>query len=245
MRISRLYVAMELNPGALLELDEDASHYVRTVLRVRKDAGIILFNGQGGEFSATFTEVSKKRVSMKVNEWINRSVESRLHINLGLAISRGDRMDFSVQKSVELGVNALTPILTERCVVQLKEDKQAQRLGHWRKIVQHAAEQCGRTILPQVNPVHDLNQWLDQQKGLKIFLDPHADTSLTELTPGTMQLTLLSGPEGGFADHERQMAITAGFVPVRLGARILRSETASLAALAAAQMLWGDFAITD
>ena len=151
-------------------------------------------------------------------------------------------MDLAVQKSVELGVNSLTPLLTERCVVQLRGDKQQQRLAHWHKIVQHAAEQCGRTLLPELNPVSGLNDWLGAQQGLKIFLDPYAQSSLADMHPEGMSVTLLSGPEGGFADHERELAKAAGFIPVKLGRRILRTETASLAALSAVQMLWGDFA---
>lgn len=150
-------------------------------------------------------------------------------------------MDWGVQKAVELGVNKITPLVTERCVVQLKGEKQQQRLMHWQKIVQHAAEQCGRTVLPALNPVDDLRDWVDKQAGLKIFLDPYAETSLSQLKPLNDRVTLLSGPEGGFADHERDMAKAAGFIAVRLGARVLRTETAALASIASLQMLWGDF----
>ena len=242
MRVSRLYVSAGLEVGQAIELDDDSGHYVRTVLRLKKDAEIILFNGQGGEYSGTIVEASRKRVLIAIDTWADRSVESPLTITMGLAISRGDRMDLAVQKSVELGVNALTPLLTERCVVQLRGDKRQQRLAHWHKIVQHAAEQCGRTLLPKLNPVSDLNDWLGVQQGLKIFLDPYAQSSLADMHPEGMNVTLLSGPEGGFADHERELAKAAGFIPVKLGRRILRTETASLAALSAVQMLWGDFA---
>jgi 16S rRNA (uracil1498-N3)-methyltransferase len=168
-------------------------------------------------------------------------VESPLTICLGLGMSRGDRMDLSVQKAVELGVNQITPIETERCLVQLKGDKRVQRFTHWQRIIQHAAEQSGRSILPALSPITHLHQWVDEQEGLKIFLDPHAEISLADLQPENSRVTLLTGPEGGFADHEREAAKAAGFVPVRLGGRILRTETASLAALSAVQMLWGDF----
>jgi 16S rRNA (uracil1498-N3)-methyltransferase len=162
---------------------------------------------------------------------------------LGLGISRGDRMDFSVQKAVELGVNHITPLLTERCVVQFKGEKKPQRLLHWQKIVQHAAEQSGRTTLPELTDIEYLQQWVSKQKGLKVFLDPYAELTLTDINPIDMQVTLLTGPEGGFSGQEREIAKVAGFIPVRLGSRILRTETASLAALAAVQMLWGDFSI--
>ncbi len=218
-------------------------------MRLKKDAPIILFNGHGGEYICTVAEVSRKTVLIAVEQWNDRSVESPLQVTLGLGISRGDRMDLTVQKAVELGVNQITPLLTERCVVQFKGEKKPQRLLHWQKIVQHAAEQSGRTALPALTEIEQLQNWVGKQQGLKVFLDPYAETTLAELTPETMKaspepsrrVTLLTGPEGGFSDQERDIAKAAGFIPVRLGARILRTETASLAALASVQLLWGDF----
>ncbi len=241
MRISRLYVPLQLAQGRQVELDDESAHYVRTVLRLKKDAEIILFNGHGGEYLCVVGEVSRKSVLIAVGQRNERSVESPLQVTLGLGISRGDRMDLSVQKAVELGVNKITPLLTERCVVQFKGEKKPQRLVHWQKIVQHAAEQSGRTQLPELLEIEQLCNWVGGQQGLKVFLDPYAETSLAELKPEDMKVTLLTGPEGGFSDHERELAKAAGFIPVRLGSRILRTETASLAALAAVQMLWGDF----
>lgn len=241
MRISRLYVPAQLVQGKQVELDDESAHYIRTVLRLKKDADIILFNGRGGEYLCVVVEVSRKSVLIDVGQWTERSVESPLQVILGLGISRGDRMDLSVQKAVELGVNRITPLLTERCVVQFKGEKKPQRLLHWQKIVQHAAEQSGRTLLPELLEIEQLNNWIDRQQGLKVFLDPYAETSLAELQPESMKVTVLTGPEGGFSDHEREASQAAGFIPVRLGRRILRTETASLAALAAVQMLWGDF----
>ncbi len=241
MRISRLYTSIPLATGKVIELDDDNGHYVRTVLRLKKDAPIILFNGFGGEYLSTVAEVSRKSVLIAIEQWTDRSVESPLQVVLGLGISRGDRMDLTVQKAVELGVNHITPLLTERCVVQFKGEKKTQRLVHWQKIVQHAAEQSGRTALPALPEIEPLQSWLGHQHGLKIFLDPYAQTTLTELKPEAMKVTLLTGPEGGFSNQERDIAKASGFIPVRLGARILRTETASLAALAAVQLLWGDF----
>lgn len=249
MRISRLYTPTPLAAGKLIELDDDNGHYVRSVLRLKKDAPIILFNGHGGEYICTVTEVSRKTVLVAVEQWNDRSIESSLHVTLGLGISRGDRMDLTVQKAVELGVNQITPLLTERCMVQFKGEKKPQRLLHWQKIVQHATEQSGRTALPPLQEVETLQNWVSRQQGLKVFLDPYAETTLMDLKPDTMKacpkpgrrVTLLTGPEGGFSDQERDIAKAAGFIPIRLGARILRTETASLAALAAVQLLWGDF----
>lgn len=242
MRISRLYTHQALTLDQQIELTEDNAHYVRTVLRLKKDQTITLFNGHSGEFLCTLAEVSRKRVMVDINEYNNRTVESPLKIILGLGISRGDKMDWAVQKSVELGVNKITPLITERCVIKFRGDKKLQRLQHWKNIVQHATEQCGRTVLPELYEIEVLSVWVQKQTGLKVFLDPHAEKSLKELKVIDMQVTFLSGPEGGFSHQERELAIAAGFIPIRLGRRVLRTETASLAAISAVQMLWGDFA---
>ena len=241
MRVSRLFTPVHLAAGKHIELDDDNGHYVRTVLRLKRDDEIILFNGAGGEYVGTVGEVSRKTVLIHIDKWLERTVESPLLVTLGLGISRGDRMDLSVQKAVELGVNQITPLLTERCVVQFKGEKKPQRWLHWQKIVQHAAEQSGRTMVPELAEIDLLQQWVNKQQGLKVFLDPYADSTLADLNPQDQHVTLLTGPEGGFSGQEREVAKAAGFIPVRLGSRILRTETASLAALAAVQMLWGDF----
>lgn len=241
MRISRLYTTATLKINTTLELDDDNAHYARSVLRLKNDAPIILFNGTGGEFFGKVVEVSRKLVRVELENFVERSVESHLKIHLGLGISRGDRMDFSVQKAVELGATSITPLITERCVVQFKDEKKSQRWQHWQKIIQHAAEQSGRTVLPDFSAVSTFNSWVKEQGGLKVFLDPYAEKTLAQLSPENHSVALLTGPEGGFSAQEREMAKAAGFIPVRLGARILRTETASLAALSAVQMLWGDF----
>lgn len=241
MRLSRLYLRLPLQQGQTVELDDDSGHYLRTVLRLKKDDGLVVFNGDGSEYSGVIQEVSRKSVRVFIGKRHERSVESPLAVMLGMGIARGDKMDWSVQKAVELGVTGITPILTERCVVQLKDDKKSQRWQHWQKIVQHAAEQCGRTVLPELQPIEPLGDWLYRQQGLRIFLDPYATAKLVDLAPNGQSVTLLAGPEGGFADHERDLAKAAGFVPVRMGSRILRTETASIAALSAVQTLWGDF----
>jgi 16S rRNA (uracil1498-N3)-methyltransferase len=241
VRISRLYVPLPLALNEQVELDDDSGHYLRTVLRLKKDDAIILFNGKGGEYTCQLSEVSRKTVLIAAKSWSDRNVESPLQVTLGLGISRGDRMDLSVQKAVELGVNQITPLITERCVVQFKGNKKLQRLLHWQKIAQHAAEQSGRTVIPELTEIAALESWVSNQQGLTVFLDPYAELSLAELQPDDMKVTLLTGPEGGFSDQERSIAKAAGFIPVHLGRRILRTETAAIAALAAVQMLWGDF----
>ena len=151
-------------------------------------------------------------------------------------------MDFAVQKAVELGVGAVTPLITERVVVQLKDDRREQKRAHWQRVAQSAAEQCGRDRVPPVADPVELGKWLPLREGLRLFLDPHAENTLRDISPANdKRVVLLAGPEGGFSDRERSMAVCAGFCPVRLGPRILRAETAALAALAAMQTLWGDF----
>ncbi|MFA5984720.1 MAG: 16S rRNA (uracil(1498)-N(3))-methyltransferase [Methylococcaceae bacterium] len=241
MRVSRLYIPQALAQGLVITLEEDSAHYVRAVLRLKQKDAIVLFNGDGHDYLSVLSEVSRKHVKVEIGQFNARHTESTLNVVVGLGISRGDRMDMVVQKAVELGVYKITPLQTERCVVQLNAEKQQQRRCHWQKIVQHASEQCGRAVLPELGDVGSLANWLSAQLGLKVFLDPYAETVLNSLQPITNTVTLLSGPEGGFTGQERELAKAAGFIPVRLGKRILRTETAALAALAAVQTLWGDF----
>ncbi len=242
MRISRLYLPVPLNTGQQIELDDDSAHYLRTVLRLKKDAKVVLFNGEGGEYACTLLEVSRKHVRVSIDEKIERSVESPLNVTIGMGISRGDRMDMAIQKSVELGVNAIVPLITERCNVVIKKDKAEQKLRHWQKIAQHAAEQSGRTIVPEILPIAYFASWLENsENALQIFLDPYSNTPLNRLKPQSNKVMLLTGSEGGFSEQEKQLALRCEFTPVCMGQRILRTETASLAALAAVQTLWGDF----
>jgi len=245
MRVSRLYVDMPLVVQETISLDEGCAHYVRTVLRLKKSYSIILFNGLGGEYQAEIMVVSRKQVLVKILSFVDRDVESPLQVLLGLGVSRGERMDFSVQKSVELGVMKITPLISERCVVQLKGDKESNKIRHWQKIAQHAAKQSGRTVMPKIEAVEFLAGWAIAQSGLKVFLDPFATQTLQDLQPEGNKVTLLAGPEGGFSEQERETAKQAGFIPVQLGPRVLRTETAALAALTAVQVLWGDLGCTD
>ncbi len=241
MRISRLFLDMPLNTGQCVELDANSAHYLRTVLRLKKQQELIVFNGQGTEFRAKLDLVSKKSVTITLLAEHKRDVESPLVIKLGLGISRSERMDWAIQKAVELGVKQITPLMTERVVVKLTSEKQQQRLHHWRGVIQHAAEQSGRTRLPELLSIETLPHWVEHQQNSRFFLDPYADKTFSQMTPPTSAVTLLSGPEGGFSDQEREAALSAGFMPVRLGPRILRTETAVLASISAIQTLWGDF----
>lgn len=241
MRVSRIFVDLPLQVGATVTLPETAAHYVRSVLRLKADQTLILFNGQGGEYHSVLREVSRKQVRTVIEQFSSRDVESPLRIHLGLGVSRGDRMDWSLQKAVELGVSQISPLLTERCVSKLDHDKKVQRHQHWQQIVYHAAEQCGRTRLPSLASACDLDNWLSTTDGSRFLLDPNAQQGLSELAvPQSNQVILLIGPEGGLSETERKAAYQAGFVGVRLGPRILRTETAVLSAIVAVQNLWGD-----
>jgi 16S rRNA (uracil1498-N3)-methyltransferase len=241
MRVSRIFQAMPLQCGDQIVLDEDGSHYVRTVLRLKKESNIIVFNGQGGEFLGNILESSRQRVTIDILEWIDKNVESNLKVFLGLSISKGSRMDYAIQKAVELGVHTIMPLISERTVVKLTKEKQSQKIEHWQKIANHAAEQCGRTMVPVIHDVQLLFKWIDKQSGTKIFLDPNSTVKLSSLVPKQPKVTLLSGPEGGFSQQERRMVSSSGFNSVQLGKRILRSETVAVAALAAVQTIWGDY----
>lgn len=240
MRISRLYVAMPLVLNETITLDEESGHYLRSVLRLKRAHIITLFNGKGNEYRGLVIEISRKRVLIEVQSLVQCHVESTLQLVLGLGVSRGSRMDIAVQKSVELGVAKITPLQTERCVVQFNAEKGEHKINHWQKIAQHASEQSGRTTVPEIASVDSLERWAKQQSGLKVFLDPFASQTLPQLSPANNLVTLLAGPEGGFSTQERVIAQQAGFIPVQLGPRILRTETAALAAITSVQLLWGD-----
>lgn len=240
MRISRFYLPQALNPGATIRLDDDSAHYLTTVLRLQKGTELTVFNGEGGEYPALLAEVHKGAVSVVLGEFNPREVESSLRTHLGLGVSRGERMDIAIQKAVELGASAITPLFTERCVVQLDEARKDQRLRHWRRVAQSACEQCGRNRLAEIFEPMKLEGWAERQAGLRLFLHPEGGKCLRELPPPEGPICLLSGPEGGFAEHERDWAVKTGFIALRLGPRILRTETAALAALAAIQTVWGD-----
>jgi 16S rRNA (uracil1498-N3)-methyltransferase len=241
MRISRFYLPQPLRAGATVMLEEESAHYLRTVLRLKMGAELIVFNGEGGEYKAALVAAHKDAVSVALGEWRPHETESHLNTSLGLGISRSERMDLAIQKAVELGVSAITPLFAERCVVQLGDDaRKDQRLRHWRKIAQSACEQSGRNRLPDIFEPMQLSGWATRQCGLRLFLDPGGAKSLHELPKPEGTVCLLSGPEGGFSIHERKLALAAGFIALRLGPRVLRTETAALAALSAIQTLWGD-----
>jgi len=240
-RIPRLYLPHALHTVRHIELSDERAHYVRSVLRLKNGAALVIFDGSGFEFSARLQRVDRRCVIVEIGHSREGSTEPAIRIELGLGISRGERMDFAIQKAVELGVFKISPLLTIRCVVQLHAERALHKCRHWQKVAQSASEQSGRTRVPELAPPVAVNSWIGSRQGLKMILDPSAERTLARIEPRNEPICLLSGPEGGFSEAERAAAIAADFVPIRLGPRTLRTETAALAAITAIQTLWGDF----
>lgn len=241
--MQRFFVDLPLSPGAKIELPPVPAHHAARVLRLVKGAEVVLFNGRGGEFPAVLEWVDRDGVTARCREWRDAERESPLDIRLAQGISSGERMDYTLQKAVELGVTAIQPLAMRRSVVKLTPERASRRVEHWQGIVMAACEQCGRNHLPPVAMPLDVPQWLaGGPAGLKLYLSPEADTTLKDLSPPAGPVWLVAGPEGGFDPEEAALITDFDFIPVRLGPRILRTETAALAAVAAMQALWGDYA---
>jgi len=230
-----------LNINIEIALEADAANHVGRVLRLPQGAEIILFNGQGGEYRATLTESGKKVVKAQVNSYADISLESPLAIHLGQGISRGDKMEMTIQKAVELGVTEITPLFSERCGVKLSGERLQKKLSQWHKIIISACEQCGRNTIPTIHSPLQLDQWLAQPSDeLKLNLHPKAKYSINTLPQPTNGIRLLIGPEGGLSDLEIEQAATQGFDEVLIGPRVLRTETAGLTIISALQTRFGD-----
>ena len=239
MRLSRFFIDAPLSTGEH-ELPEAQAHYISRVLRMAEGDAVQLFDGSGDEFRARLVDVGKKRVVVQVDESFVGQAESSLRIHLGQGLSRGERMDWAIQKATELGVSEITPIFTDRCEVRLKDERADKRLLHWRQVAISACEQCGRSRVPVIHPPLLLADWLKHTEAqLKLVLHPVAEPLVSHAKPET--LAFLIGPEGGLTDAEVDQSKTAGFHAARLGPRVLRTETAPVVALAVAQQLWGDF----
>ncbi|AOT07176.1 16S rRNA (uracil(1498)-N(3))-methyltransferase [Pseudoalteromonas luteoviolacea] len=244
MRIPHIYQPSDLVINQPADLDEDAAGHIARVLRMKEGEHVSLFNGQGGEYLAEITAISKKAVKVTPFEFVDKCIESPLKVHLGQGISRGDKMDFTIQKSVELGVSEITPLFTTRCGVKLSGERLAKKHQQWQKIAISAAEQSGRNFVPVVHPPITLEQWLSQQsEELKLTLHPRAEHSIKTLpTPG-QGVRFLVGPEGGFTDEEMANTTEQGFVDIKIGPRVLRTETAALTVLSALQLQFGDLAL--
>ena len=243
MSAPRFYCPLTLSVGMVLDLPSRAAHHATRVLRLRIGAGITVFNGVGGEYSAQIVSVARDHVAVGVQARVEVERESPLDVTLVQAVSSGDRMDLTIRKAVELGVTRIVPVISVRSVVQLSGDRAAKRVQHWEDVVIAACEQCGRNRLPPVAAALPLTTWIRSAQCVpaRWMLAPDAADSVRSLARPDGAVQLLVGPEGGFTVEEKLAAADAGFVGVRLGPRTLRTETAAPAALAVFAALWGDF----
>ena len=240
----RFYSAETLKNGATIKLSENAATHATRVMRLNVGDALTLFCGDGFDYSCELISVKKSETLAQVKGSVRINNESNLNITLLQGISAGDRMDIAFQKAVELGVNRIIPIKTERSVVKLDEEKAKKRVEHWQNVVIAACEQSGRAVIPQVGAPISLSLWFAANHAdgcTRVTLNPLADKKLADLTKPQGEIELLVGAEGGLSANEIALASQYGFAGVQLGGRILRTETAPLAAIAAMQTLWGDF----
>ena len=240
MRVPRIYTEQPLSSDALVTLEKGPSHHLTKVLRLGIDGAVTLFDGRGAEYPGVITALGKKTVSVKTGEEQWRTCESPLSIHLGIAISRGERMDWVIQKATELGVAAISPLFSERVEVKLSNDRSEKKLRHWKEVVISACEQCGRNTIPLLSPPQTIPDWLASTEAAVKFVLHHSapDGQREEDVPSTV--ALLIGPEGGLTAAEVEQAENGGYTALRIGPRILRTETAPLAAIAILQSKWGD-----
>lgn len=242
MRIPRIYTDQPLAADLELQLDDSASRHVCQVLRLGDGDRLVLFNGDGCRYPARIISADKKKARVRVDDCDSQSLESPLAIHLGIALSKGDRFDWVLQKATELGVAAITPLQTQRVDVKLNRERAQKKQRHWQQVIVSACEQCGRNRLPALAEPQALSDWLTSVEAeQKWVLSPAHEGGLK---PGqsASSAALLVGPEGGFEDNEIHLALDQGFRALQLGPRILRTETAPLAAISILQFCWGDFA---
>ncbi len=240
---TRLFSPDALPGDKELWLSGEQANYISRVMRLRSDDSVVVFDGKGGEYVAVIKEFTKDRVLLHVGIRHANEVESPLAIQLVQGLSRGGRMDVVIQKSTELGVRRITPVITEYSVVKLDPKKAAKRREHWLKVAQSACEQCGRNTIPEIDLPQRLDSWLGSLPGdsaTRIMLVPGSSESTMALPAPDKMVTLLVGPEGGLSDTERRQCVDLGFKAVSLGPRTLRTETAALAGIAVLQATWGD-----
>ena len=239
----QFYVDFALSPDSVVELPDNVVRHLN-VLRVKNTEEIVLFNGNGKAYPALPEVLEKRRASVRILREEATDNESPLNITLVQAVSAAERMDFTLQKSVELGVAEIRPVISERCVVRLSGERAEKRVTRWQEIVVSACEQSGRNIVPKVLPLTTYAQALQQlpQETTKLLMSLNRAQKLSDVQPQSGKVVFMVGPEGGWTEKEEQQAFDAGFQSVTLGKRVLRTETASLAAIAAMQTLWGDFA---
>lgn len=241
MRIPRLYQPCPLHSGERLELTEDAVNYLKNVLRLGEGHWLKIFNGDGRYLDAEIVEVGKRTLTVQLGTAYQTDNESRLQLGLAQCISRGERMDYTLQKAVELGITEIQPLFSARTQVKLDGERLLRKQQHWQQIVISACEQSGRNRVPVVAPPLPLHDWLQQSTGQRLLLSPTADQSLASLPlQPANPVWLLIGPEGGLSEPEIELARSQGCLDARLGPRVLRTETAALVALSVLQAQWGD-----
>lgn len=241
--ISRFYCPVPLSPGAVVELPADAAHHAARVLRLQAGEPVCLFNGRGGQWQGRLVRVGKT-VTVALETYHDDDGEPPLPVTVVQAVPAADKMDWIVQKGVELGAAAFRPVVARRSVIRLSGERRSRREQHWQAVAVAACEQCGRNRPPPVAPLVELPQFLGEapaERELRLVLAPGAERRLSQLPRPAGPVSLLIGPEGGFEDDELRAAVSVGFTPIGLGPRVLRTETAGLAALAAMMALWGDF----
>lgn len=248
MARTRLYLPQGMSAGQSVALDKDQSHYLGRVLRMRRGDGLSVFDGRGAEFDATIASLTRDGAVLELGATVPPLPESPLSVCLVQGISRGERMDYTIQKATELGVARIRAVVTARSVVRLDERRAEKRLDHWRRVAVAASEQCGRSRVPQLDPPEPLPAALAAATdGLRLVAVPDSERLLTDVKPpeltasdGALSVELLVGPEGGLEEEEILAAESAGYRPVSLGPRVLRSETAGIVAIAILQSLYGD-----
>ena len=241
MRIPRIFHSQPLHVGSEITLDDDASNHVGRVLRMTSGQHLELFDGSNLTFAAEITQFDKKRVKVSITTSQTDDRESPLYLHLGQVMSRGEKMEFTIQKSIELGVNVITPLFSERCGVKLDAERLAKKIQQWQKIAIAACEQCGRNRVPEIRPAMTLEAWCSEaESGLKLNLHPRASHSINTLPQPVERVRLLIGPEGGLSAEEIAMTAQHGFTDILLGPRVLRTETTALTAITALQVRFGD-----
>ena len=244
MSAPRFYCPTPLPRGTRFELPREAAHHAHRVLRLRVNDPVQVFDGEGNAFDAKIDEIGGKRVVLHELQACMTEAESPLRITLAQAMCSSEKMDWVVQKATELGAAEIQPVQTQRSVAKLSNERAEKRTAHWRSVAIAACEQCGRNVLPQIHAPQEFSAWLVEIRSAahaKFILLPEGSTALHKQPPSQDSVTLLIGPEGGFSEDEIKMAHMAGFVPIRLGRRVLRTETAAMAGITALQTLWGDF----
>lgn len=242
MRLNRIFCDGPLASGATVTLPSAGAYHVARVLRMRAGAPLVVFDGSGNDYPAEIVEVEGDKVAVQLRSQAPGTGESPIRITLVQGVSRSERMDWTLQKATELGVASIAPVLTARSVVRLDASQAVKKQAHWRGIVVGACEQCGRSKIPPVGPPVSLRDYFAnvRKDGMRLVLSPSAPASLAGIASLPSKVELLIGPEGGLDDDEITAAQKAGFMPVRLGPRVLRTETAAVVALTVLQALWGD-----